>query len=127
MKWLCSLLFLLPGTCAFAGDPEAGKAIALDPDRGDCVICHRLLPDSPEQQGNIGPSLLDVGRRLNREEIHRRVKDARTVNPVTMMPPYGSTEDLHRVAEAFKGKPILTDSEIDDVVAWLMTLQRVSE
>lgn len=127
MKWLLSILLLLPGACAFAGgDPATGRAIALDPDRGDCIICHQLLPGSPEQQGNVGPALLDVGSRLTREEITIRVTDARQVNPETMMPPYGSTKNLHRVAKQFESKPILDPGEIEDVVAWLMTLRGAS-
>lgn len=116
------LVYLVMG--AFAeGDPEAGRKIALDPGQGDCVICHQVRTDDPEQQGNIGPPLMGVADRLSDADLFDRIKDSRHLNPETIMPPYGSTQDLHRVADEFKGKPILTDEEINHVVAWLETLE----
>ena len=38
------------------------------------------------------------------------------------MPAYHRTEGLTRVAPAYRGKPILTAGEIEDVVAFLLTL-----
>lgn len=109
------------------GDPEVGRKIALDPEKGDCVICHQVDEEVPEQQGNVGPPLPGVANRLTRTELFERIKDARRVNPETMMPPYGSTKNLYRVAEDVKGEPILSDDEITDVVAWLETLSPDSE
>ena len=39
------------------------------------------------------------------------------------MPPYYRTDGLARVGAAFRGKPILTAEQIEDVVAYLATLQ----
>jgi sulfur-oxidizing protein SoxX len=39
------------------------------------------------------------------------------------MPPYYRVDDLQRVAPAFRGKPILSAEQIEDVVAYLMTLK----
>ena len=39
------------------------------------------------------------------------------------MPPYYRVDDLVRVAPGFRGKPILTAEQIEDVVAYLMTLK----
>jgi sulfur-oxidizing protein SoxX len=39
------------------------------------------------------------------------------------MPSYQRTENLARVAPAFRGKPILTPQQIEDVVAYLATLK----
>ena len=45
------------------------------------------------------------------------------INPDTIMPPYYRVDGLKRVAPAFRGKPILTAEQIEDVVAYLMTLK----
>ena len=39
------------------------------------------------------------------------------------MPPYYRIDGLARVAPAFRGKPILTAEQIEDVVAFLVTLR----
>jgi sulfur-oxidizing protein SoxX len=39
------------------------------------------------------------------------------------MPSYTKTESLSRVAPSVRGKPLLTDEQIDDVVAFLATLK----
>ena len=39
------------------------------------------------------------------------------------MPPYQRTEGLQRVSAAFVDKPLLAAQEIEDVVAYLVTLK----
>jgi sulfur-oxidizing protein SoxX len=39
------------------------------------------------------------------------------------MPAYHRTEGLVRVAPAWRGKPVLSAEQIEDVVAFLMTLK----
>ena len=52
-----------------------------------------------------------------------RIVDASRFNPDTIMPPYYRVDGLNRVAPSFRGKPILTAEQIEDVVAYLMTLK----
>jgi sulfur-oxidizing protein SoxX len=40
-----------------------------------------------------------------------------------MMPSYYRIQGLTRVAPAFAGKPVLTAEQIEDVVAYLVTLR----
>ena len=49
--------------------------------------------------------------------------DSRRINPSTIMPSYYRTEGLHQVGRAYEGKPVLTAEEIEDVVAFLVTLK----
>ena len=49
--------------------------------------------------------------------------DPKVINPMTMMPAYFKTEGLYRVAPEYAGKPILSAQEIEDVVAFLLTLK----
>ena len=60
--------------------------------------------------------------RLTTDEIRQRIVDPSRFNPDTVMPAYGKTQGLNRVGEAWRGQPILTPSQIEDVVAFLATL-----
>jgi sulfur-oxidizing protein SoxX len=39
------------------------------------------------------------------------------------MPSYYRVDGLHRVAQNYRGKPVLTAEQIEDVVAYLKTLK----
>jgi sulfur-oxidizing protein SoxX len=64
-----------------------------------------------------------VGSRLTRAEIRQRVADISQVKPEAAMPAFHRTEGLTRVAPAYAGKPVLSRTQLDDVVAWLETLR----
>ena len=49
--------------------------------------------------------------------------DSQRVNPATIMPSYYRSEGLNRVGPAWRGKPVLTAEQIEDVVAFLVTLK----
>jgi sulfur-oxidizing protein SoxX len=49
--------------------------------------------------------------------------DASRLNPVTIMPSYYRVDGLERVGAAWRGKPILSAEQIEDVVAYLATLR----
>ena len=44
-------------------------------------------------------------------------------NAATIMPAYHRTEGLSRVAAAYQGKPRVSAEQIEDVVAYLLTLR----
>ena len=56
-------------------------------------------------------------------ELRLRLVDARRLNRDTIMPPYYVVDGMNRVAQSFRGKPILTAEQIEDVVAFLTTLR----
>ena len=56
-------------------------------------------------------------------ELRLRLVDARVVNPATVMPPYHALTDLTRVRADYAGKTIYSAQEVEDVVAWLLTLK----
>lgn len=43
--------------------------------------------------------------------------------PSSIMPSYYRVDGLTRVGSAWRGKPVLTAEEIEDVVAFLLTLK----
>jgi sulfur-oxidizing protein SoxX len=54
--------------------------------------------------------------------LRLRLVDGRRVNPDTIMPPYYSVDGLARVGAAWQGRTLLSAEEIEDVVAFLATL-----
>lgn len=106
-----------------AGSAERGKQIALDRARGDCVVCHALSLPNRQFQGTVGPSLDGVGARYSAGALRLRVVDPKVVNPQSVMPSYHKMSNLYNVQTRLRGKPILSAQEVEDVVAYLMTLK----
>jgi sulfur-oxidizing protein SoxX len=95
----------------------------LDREAGDCVICHAMPLPQRQFHGTIGPPLDGVGDRYSAGELRLRLADSKALNPDTIMPAYHRVEGLHHVHERYRGKPILTAQQIEDVVAYLLTLK----
>jgi sulfur-oxidizing protein SoxX len=106
------------------GDPVRGRAIAIDPDKGNCIICHVMpIPELPSDAfGNIGPSLVGVGSRQSVPVLRQRIVNPKALSADTIMPAYFATR-LYRVQTAYVGKSILSAQEIEDVVAYLASLR----
>ena len=123
MRILSVLLGFLLTTEAFAGDAEKGRAIVANRQAGLCLLCHAGPIPEERFQGDLAPDLRGVGARLSAEQIRQRLIDPARFNPDTIMPAYNRTEGLTRAAPSLRGKPILTAGQIDDVVAYLVTLK----
>lgn len=104
------------------GVAERGRMVVLDPERGNCMICHPMPIAEVEFQGDVGPDLAAVGSRYTEDELRLRVVDSKRLNPESVMPAYYRIEGLNRVLEQYRGEPILTAQEVEDVVAYLQTL-----
>ncbi|HSG88475.1 MAG TPA: hypothetical protein VLA56_04635 [Pseudomonadales bacterium] len=105
-----------------AGDARRGPEVALAADRGDCTICHRLPLPGRQFHGTVGPPLDRVGARLDTGQLRLRIAAPKRLHPNSLMPAYCTTGNRHRVALGFVGRPILSATEIEDLVAWLSTL-----
>jgi L-cysteine S-thiosulfotransferase len=105
------------------GDPVRGHAIVVNRQVGLCLLCHSGPFPEERFQGNLAPDLRGVGRRWSEAELRLRIVDSSRINPATIMPAYHRTEGLARVAPAWRGKPILSAEQIEDVVAFLTTLR----
>ena len=106
------------------GDTERGRRTVLDRERGDCVVCHALPLPARRFHGTVGLPLDNVGNRYTAAELRLRLLDPKALNPRSIMPAYHTVEGLHSVLEAYRGQPILTAQEIEDVVAYLLTLRQ---
>jgi len=105
------------------GDAARGRAIVVDRQKGLCLLCH--TGPFPEQrfQGTLAPTLTGAGQRWNEGQLRLRMADSGKLNPATIMPAYYRIEGLTRVGTAWQNKPVLTAAEIEDVVAFLVTLK----
>lgn len=105
------------------GDPVRGRAIVLDRRLGACLLCHTGPFAEEKFQGTLAPDLSGAGSRWSEGELRLRIVDPTRLNPDTIMPAYYRVEGLTRVGHAWRGKPILTTEQIEDVVALLVTLR----
>ena len=93
------------------GDPKKGEKLAYDRGRGgSCLACHALGPTTQSMPGAVGPDLSTYSQWGRDDQwIFNYIYDPRSVNPDSVMPPWGT----HKV---------FTVEEIKDMVAFLKTL-----
>lgn len=108
---------------AMAGDAARGGALVADARGSLCLLCHKAPIAEARFQGELGPDLAGVGARLNADQLRARLVEPHRFNPDTIMPSYARAEGFARVAANQAGRPILTPAQIDDVVAYLVTLR----
>jgi L-cysteine S-thiosulfotransferase len=106
-----------------SGDPTRGRAIVLDRRLGACLLCHTGPFPEEKFQGTIAPDLSGAGSRWSAGQLRLRLVDPTRLNPDTLMPPYYRVDGLTRLGSAWRGKPILTAGQIEDVVSFLSSLR----
>ncbi len=89
---------------------------------GLCLLCHSGPFPEERFQGDLAPDLRNAAR-LTEGEIRQRIVDPTKANPQSIMPAYYKSEGLARVAPAYRGKTVLTAEQIEDIVAYLLTLK----
>ena len=113
-----------------AGNPDEGRSI-MNKGAGNCIACHQVtaLSDLPFH-GDVGPSLDGAADRWSEAELRGIVANAKEMFPETIMPSFYRTSDFVRPGNAFTGKaaegeldPLLTAQQVEDVVAYLLTLK----
>ena len=105
------------------GDPARGRAIVANRQVGLCLLCHSGPFPEERFQGTLAPHLSGAGTRWSEGQLRLRIVDSSRLYRDTMMPSYYRVEGLTRVARAFAGKPVLNAEQIEDVVAYLVTLR----
>lgn len=104
------------------GDPARGRAIVVNRE-STCLLCHSGPFPEEKLQSDLSPNLTGAGARWTEGQLRLRLVDASRLNPATIMPSYYRVEGLNRVAPAWRGKPILSAKQIEDVIAYLSTLR----
>lgn len=102
------------------GDPARGRKLVVERDAAGCVLCHAVPGEAVS--GNVAPSLAGAGSRLAPGQLRLRIVDSTRLDPNTPMPAYYRTQGLKQVAAAFRGRPVLSAQQVEDVVAFLATL-----
>ena len=105
------------------GDPARGRAVVESRQLGTCVLCHAGPFPAERLPATIGPDLRGVGSRLTAAQIRLRLVDPARLNPDSVMPAYFRVDGLVRVGPAFRGRSVLTAQQIEDAVAFLVTLK----
>ena len=106
------------------GDPIKGRSVVISRQTGLCILCHAGPLPEERFQGNLAPDLRLSIANLTVGQLRARLVDPAKFNPNTLMPAYFKTEHLQRVAPQFAGKTVLTGQDIEDVLAYLLTIQR---
>ena len=104
------------------GNAARGKAIVVSRD-SNCLLCHTVPDSGVRFMGNVGQPLDGVGARLSAGQLRLRIVDSMRLNRETIMPSYYRVDGLNQVGEAWRGKPVLTAQQVEDTVAYLLTLR----
>ena len=104
------------------GDAARGRALVLERS-STCILCHSGPFPETKFAGDLGPNLAGTGSRWSEGQLRLRLVDASSLNPATIMPSYYRVDGLVRVGPNWRGKPILSTEQIEDIVAYLATLR----
>jgi sulfur-oxidizing protein SoxX len=129
------------------GDAARGRSIVQSRQTGLCLLCHSLDASGSPNQGTLAPPLAGAGTRWSAAQLRARLVDSRRVSAQSLMPAYfvelpvdgvaagvaasgkepgptlatGHIE--RRVAAAWQGRRLLDARQIEDVIAYLLTLR----
>ena len=128
-----------------AGDADAGLGWMAHRRLGNCLACHqvtkieKMAEKTPRIRvtalngksanmplgvhGKIGPPLDGVASRYTEGELRMLIVNPKKAFPETIMPSFHRNKDFVRVFPDCKGKTILSAEQVEDVLAYLMTLK----
>ena len=106
------------------GDPQKGRLIVASRQQGLCLLCHSAPIPEERFQGNLAPNLAQVVKGKSADELKQALIDPSINHPGTIMPAYYKINHTQLVAKNFQEKTLLSMQQIDDVVAYLITLQK---
>lgn len=112
-----------------AGNADEGAKI-MNKGAGNCIACHEVTALSHLPfHGEVGPMLDGAADRWSEAELRGIVANAKMMFDGTVMPSFYKTDGFVRLGNAYTGKahegdvdPLLSAQQIEDVVAYLMTL-----
>ena len=112
----------IPEPLAARGDATRGRALVIERS-STCILCHNGPFPEQKFQGDLAPNLAGAGSRWSEGQLRLRLVDGSRLNDATIMPSYYRVDGLSRVGPAWRGKPILSAEQIEDIVAYLVTLR----
>lgn len=107
-----------------AGDAANGRDVFAGRKQGNCLACH-VNSDRDDQSfhGEVGPPLDGVADRWTESELRGIVANSKMMFEGTIMPAFYRDSGYTRLLGKFDGKSILSAQQVEDVVAYLMTLK----
>lgn len=107
-----------------AGDAAMGRKVFANRKQGNCLACHTNADLSEESfHGEVGPPMDGVADRWTEAELRGIVTNSKMMFEGTIMPAFYVDGGYERPLDNFAGKSILTAQQVEDVVAYLMTLK----
>lgn len=115
-----------------AGNAAEGEKVMTTRGLGNCIACHQVTAlSSYPFHGEVGPSLDGVGDTWTEAELRGIIADAKKTFEDSMMLSFYKKSGYIRPGKAFTGKAarpedldtLLTAQQIEDVVAYLLTLK----
>ena len=104
------------------GDATRGRTLVVERS-STCILCHSGPFPEQKFQGDLAPDLSGSGSRWSEGQLRLRLVDASRLNAETIMPSYYRVDGLDRVGTLWRGKPILSAEQIEDIVAYLGSLR----
>jgi len=104
------------------GNAQRGRVLFTQREAGHCVLCHQVDGLDIAFQGGVGPDLSQIGARFSAQQLRLRIVDYSQIKPDALMPSYYKSAGLHQVEGRYAGKTVLSAQEIEDIIAYLLTL-----
>ena len=107
-----------------AGDAASGRKLFMNRKKGNCLACH-VNSDMAEQtfHGEVGPELDGVADRWDAAELRGILVNSKNMFEGTIMPAFYRDSGYNRILKKFDGTTILSAQEVEDLLAYVMTLK----
>lgn len=106
-----------------AGDPANGRKVFANRKQGNCLACHQNAELAEQSfHGQVGPALDGVASRWEEGDLRGIVANSKMMFEGTIMPAFYVDAGYTRPLEKFDGKTILSAQQVEDIVAYLLTL-----
>ena len=107
-----------------AGDAASGRKLFMNRKKGNCLACH-VNSEMAEQtfHGEVGPELDGVANRWGAAELRGILVNSKNMFEGTIMPAFYKDSGYNRILKKFDGKTILSAQEVEDLLAYVMTLR----
>ena len=107
-----------------AGDATSGRKLFMNRKKGNCLACH-VNSEMAEQtfHGEVGPELDGVANRWGAAELRGILVNSKNMFEGTIMPAFYKDSGYNRILKKFDGKTILSAQEVEDLLAYVMTLR----
>ncbi len=108
-----------------AGDAATGRKLFADRKLGNCLACHANADQNDQPfHGEVGPPLDGAADRWSPEELRAILVNSKKVfGEQTIMPSFYRKTNGARTMEKFQDKTILSAEQVEDVLAYLLTLK----